>query len=71
VVLVEIYLVGRPVGELADLLAVSEDTVKAYAHQSLRVLRQALCRRLEDDERTTVVSDGIPTSREPSFEEGG
>jgi hypothetical protein len=66
VVLVEIYLAGRPVDELADLLAVSEDTIKAHAHQSLQVMRQALRRRLEDDQRTTVMNDGAPPSQEPN-----
>ncbi|WP_285691453.1 sigma factor-like helix-turn-helix DNA-binding protein [Actinoplanes sp. NBRC 103695] len=45
VTLVEIYLGGRSVGEVADLLAVSEDTVRAHAGESLRMMREALRRR--------------------------
>jgi DNA-directed RNA polymerase specialized sigma24 family protein len=58
VVLVEIYLAGRPVGELAGLLAISEDTVRAHAHQSLLLLRRALRHHREHDQRTTVMGDG-------------
>jgi hypothetical protein len=68
-VLVEIYLAGRPVDELAGLLAVSEDTVRAQAYQSLRLFRQALHRRREYDVRTTAVGGGVPTPRSPTSTE--